>query len=128
MADLESSFRTATLLGTGIAAAFSNRFYWNHVPDAVTYPIIKAQTVTDNANDTHSSKWGGRANIQLDVYDDDKSGCNANAALVRSWLHNYKGVMGDYRVMIKVRNFPSTYEDEARLYRRMLEVEILYFE
>ena len=126
MADLESSLRTLALQHPDVTTAFSTRFYWNHIPDGVTYPCIKAQTITDIAEDTHSRNWGGRALVQLDVYDDDKTNCNAGTDKVRNWLHRYNGGMGTYRVTIKVRNAPSTFDDEARLYRRMLEVSILY--
>jgi hypothetical protein len=126
MADLETSLRNLTLQNPAVATAFGNRFYWNHVPDGITYPCIKAQTITDVSGDTHSSTWGGKSLVQLDVYDDDKSGCNTGAALVRYWLNRYNGGMGTNNVTIKVRNSTSLFDVDARLYRRMMEVEILY--
>jgi hypothetical protein len=126
MADLETNLRTLTLLNASVAAAFGNRFHWNHIPDDRTFPCIKAQTITDMSQDTHSSTWGTVALVQLDVYDDDKNGCNTNAELVRGWLHRYKGAFGAGEATIKVRNMPSLFDAEERLYRRMLEVTILY--
>ncbi len=126
MADIESSLRTIVLQGTGIAAAFGNRFYWNQIPEGVTYPLIKAQTITDNAMDTHSNNWGGRTLVQLDVYDDDKANANSSSELIRAWLHRYRGTLGGKDATIKVRNVQSGFDTEARLFRRMLEVEILY--
>lgn len=126
MADVESSLRTLALSNAAVAATFGTRFHWNHIPDNETYPCVRAVTVSDNAGDTHSNNWGGQALVQLDVYDDDKAGCNAAAETLKAWLHRYHGGMGTYNVTIKVTNYPSFFEADARLFRRMLELEILY--
>lgn len=128
MADLESSLRTLTLQHSSVAAAFGTRFYWNKLPDSLTYPTARAQTISDNAMDTHGNTWGGKAVVQIDVWDDDKANCNTNAGLIRSWLHRYNGSLGaSYIATIKVRNAQSGWDDEARLFRQILEVDILYF-
>jgi hypothetical protein len=128
MADLESSLRTLALQNASVSSAFGTRFFWNKIPDSVTYPVVRAQTITDTAEDTHSNTWGGRAVVQLDVFDDDKAGANTNAEIIRGWLHRYKGALGSsYNATIKVRNVSSLYDDESRLFRRLMEVDVLYF-
>lgn len=128
MADLESSLRTLALQSPAVSTAFGVRFYWNKIPDGTSYPCARAQTISDIALDTHSNTWGGKALVQIDVFDDDKANCNTNAALIRSWLHRYNGALGaSYNATIQVRNAPSGWDDEARLFRRILEVDILYF-
>jgi hypothetical protein len=128
MADLETSLRTLALQHPAVSAAFGTRFYVDKIPDgAAMYPFVRAQTITDNALDTHSSTEGGTSLVQLDVYDDDKAGCNAAARVLRDWLNRYHGGMGTYAVTIKIRNVIGSFDEEARLFRRILEASILYF-
>lgn len=124
--DIETSLKALTLSNAGIAAVIGQRYYIDHIPDGVTYPIVKAQTITDNPIDIHSSNLGGRALIQLDVYDDDKQTCSTSADLIRVWLHNYRGAFGGGNATIKIRNVQGNWDVDSRLFRKMLEAEILY--
>jgi hypothetical protein len=127
MADLETGLKALILQNNAVATAFGQRYYIDKIPDGVTYPVIRAQTINDAEQDTHSNTWGSRALIQVDIWDDDKAGCNTNAALVRGWLHRYTGAFSGGNATIKVRNAPSIPDPNTRLFRRILEVEILYF-
>ena len=124
--DIETALKALTLQHPDVAAAFGQRYYIDHAPDNVTYPIIRALTVSDNALDTHTNTYGGQALIQLDIWDDDKAGCNVAAQLVRSWLHCYKGAFGGGVATIKIRNAPSVPDPDTKLFRRILEADILY--
>jgi hypothetical protein len=127
MADLETSLRTLTLQGSGISTAFGARFFWDHIPEEITtYPIVRAQTITDPLARTHSGTYGGRANVQLDVFDDDKAGCNTSADLLIAWLDNYRGGLGAHHVTIQIKSIMGGWEAESRLFRRILQAEILY--
>src|SRR5919106_4588543 len=101
MADLETALKSLALQNAAIASAFGQRYYIDKIPDGVTYPLLRAQTITDAEQDTHSTTWGSRALIQLDVWDDDKPNCNINTGLVRAWLHRYKGAFGSGNATIK---------------------------
>jgi hypothetical protein len=128
MADLETSLRALTLQNAPVAAALGPRYYMDKLPDEPTYPAPRAQTITDNPIDTHGGKAGGRATIQIDIFDDDKATANQTAELVRGWLHNYHGEIGSlYHGTIKARNMMSDWDEESRLFRRILEIEVLYF-
>lgn len=127
MADIETALRALTLQNAAIVTAFGNRYYIDRIPDGVTYPLIRAQTINDGEQDTHENTYGTRALVQLDIWDNDKAGCNVNALLVRSWLHRYKGVCGGGNATIKVRNAPSVPDPDTQLFRKILEVDILFF-
>lgn len=126
MADMETALRALVLQNAAIVAVFGQRYYIDRIPDNVTYPLMRAQTVNDAEQDTHENIWGTKAMIQLDIWDDDKAGCNTSAALVRNWLHRYHGGFATGNAIIKVRNAPSVPDPETKMFRRILEVSILY--
>jgi hypothetical protein len=126
MADLETSLRSLTLQNPAVSTAIAQRYYIDRIPDGVGYPLIKAQTISDVGYRTQSGTFGGTALIQLDVWDDDKPTCNQTAETLRSWLDNYKGGMGDLDVTIQIRNMPSSPDSDTKLFRRILEAQILY--
>jgi hypothetical protein len=124
--DIETALKALTLQNASIAAVFGQRYYIDRIPPEVTiYPIMRAQTISDIDQDTHSSTWGARATVQLDIWDDDKATCNTSAALVRTWLHRYKGAFGSGEATIKVRNAPSVPDPDTKLFRKILEVDLL---
>lgn len=127
MADIETGLRALVLQNPAVVTAFGNRYYIDRIPDNVTYPLMRAQTINDAEQDTHESTFGTRALIQLDVWDDDKAGCNTNTSIVRDWLHRYRGAYGTGNATIKVRNVPSVPDPETKIFRRILELDIIYF-
>lgn len=126
MADIESDFRTLALQGPSISTTFGNRFYWSRIPDSTAYPCVRAVVVSDPQIDTHSGNVGGRMTVQLDVYNDGDLVCRTSADLLKAWLHNYRGAMGSQSVTIKARNPVNIDESDTRLFRRMIQVEVLY--
>jgi hypothetical protein len=130
MADIETSLKSLTLQNTAVATAVGQRYYLDRIPDStpsapISYPLIKAQTISDTGYRTQSGTFGGTALIQLDVWDDDKPTCNQTAETLRAWLDNYKGGMGDLDVTIQIRNMPSSPDSDTKLFRRILEAQIL---
>jgi len=123
---LDTSLRTLTLLDSGVLTAISTRYYVDRLPDDVTYPCVRAQTITDPSHRTHAGTFGGTELVQLDVYDDDQTGRDVAADALVNWLDNYKGYMGNWNVTIQVKNKPRSWEGESRLYRCMIELSILY--
>ena len=124
--DIETALKALTLQNTAVAAAFGQRYYIDRIPDNVTYPVIRAITVADPPLDSHANNYGGQAIIQLDIWDNDKAGCNTNAALVRDWLHRYNGLFGGGTATIKINNAPSVPDPDTHLFRKILEAQILY--
>lgn len=123
--DIDTALRAVVLQNGAIAAAFGQRYYIDRIPDNVTYPIIRAQIISDSEQDTHVDTWGIRAVVQVEIWDDDKQGCNVNSALVRNWLHRYKGAFSTGEATIKIRNAPNVPDPDTRLFRRILEADIL---
>lgn len=129
MADLESSFRTLVVTDPALGITFSGRLHWNVTPDGTNYPYIRATTVTDKPLNYQNKRGSGRlgkATIQLDIWDNDKVGVNLAAEQLRTFLDGYRGPMGDYEVRMFVTDVPSSWEEEQRAFRRILEVEVGY--
>lgn len=124
---LDTSLRTLVLQNAAVVTAISTRYHIDKLPDTVTYPCVRAVTVTDPSIRTHSGTHGGRELVQLDVFDDDQTTRDSAADALITWLDNYRGGMGSYNVTIQVTNKPRSWEPESRLYRCMIELEILYF-
>lgn len=127
MADLESSLRSFVLQSGAVSSSIGARFHWDNIPDNESYPCVRAVTVTHPLNRTHNGTHGGRSLVQLDVYSDAKGTCNAAAETIRLATDNYKGAMGDYAVTMQVKNAGrGSFEPDSRLFRRLMEIEILY--
>ena len=129
MADLETPLRALVLQNADVVTAIGQRFYWRYIPEETSYPCIKAQTITNPLDRTHGGTHGGRERVQIDVYDnkDQESRCHAAADTLVIWLDNYKGGMGSHNVTIQVKSDVPMPDPDIRLFRRMLEIEILYF-
>ena len=123
---LDTDLRTLALANAGITTAISTRYYIDHLPDNVTYPCVRAATITDPFLRSHAGTYGGRETVQLDVYSDAQSTRDSAANALIAYLDNYKGAMGSANVTIQVRNRPRLWEAESRLYRCIVELSILY--
>jgi hypothetical protein len=124
---VDTSLRTLTLQNAAVSAAIGTRYHIDRLPDNVTYPCVRAQTIADPSTRSHGGTFGGRALVQLDIYDDDPATRDTAATAIIGWLDNYRGALGSYNVTIQVRNRLPSWEPEARLFRALLEIEILYF-
>ena len=123
---LDSNLRTLTLQNPAVVTAIGSRYHVDNLPDTVTYPCVRAQTVTDPHLRSHSGTYGGNELVQLDVYSDVQSTRDSAADAIVAWLDNYKGAMGSRNVTIQVRNKPRLWEPQSRLYRCMIELTVLY--
>lgn len=116
---------------TAIYAAFGRRIFGNRIPDvpsgtAQPYPYARMREISNTNRYTHNG-YGGRATtVQIDVYDDDEAGANANSELLRAALDGWKGQMGAVGVgMMKAHRPNTNWNPEGRNYWRVVEVEIL---
>lgn len=114
-----------------IAAAFGTRIFGNRIPDvpggtAWSYPYARIREISSTNRYSHSGNCGRTALVQIDVYDDDEAGADANAELLRAALDGYKGQMGAVSVgMAQARRRDANWNPEVRNYWRIVEVEIL---
>jgi hypothetical protein len=129
MADLETPLRALVLQNADVVTAIGQRFYWRYIPEETSAPYVKAQTITNPLERTHVGTYGGRERVQLDVYDDreQEARCHAAADTLATWLDNYNGAMGTYNVTIQVKSDVPFPEPDTRLFRRLMEIEVLYF-
>lgn len=125
---LDTELRTLALTNNDVVAQIGARYHIDNLPDNVSYPCVRAVTITDPSHRTHAGTYGGTETVQLDVYGSTQATRDAAADALIEWLDNYTGSMGDWDVTIQVRNKPRSWEPEARLYRTMLELSILYLQ
>jgi hypothetical protein len=125
MADIESNIRTFLLQDANVLSAFAARIYIDKVADGAAYPFAKLSTVTDSPSYTQDGEYGRQTIFQVDVYDDDKAGCNTNAGYIRAALSGYTGLLSDKTVgMCKITNEFGEWSPDARHFRRMMQVEV----
>jgi hypothetical protein len=123
---LDTDLRELTLTDSAVSTAIGERYHVDHLPDNVTYPCVRAQTITDPFLRSHDGTYGGVEVVQLDVYSNTQTTRDSAADAVIAWLDNYNDALGDRSATIQVRNNPRSWEPEARLYRCMIELSILY--
>lgn len=123
---LDSNLRTLALQNPAVVAAIGSRYHIDHIPDDADYPCVRAVTPADPHLRAHAGTYGGRETVQLDVYSDTQATRDSASDALVSWLDNYRGAMGNWNVTIQVRNKPRSWEPESRLFRCMIELEILY--
>jgi hypothetical protein len=114
-----------------ITAAFGARIFGNLIPDlpgggAQPYPYARMQEIATSNRYTHQGNSGRVVLVQIDVYDDDESGANANAELIRNLFDGYKGMIGGTvnAGMVKARRVSGTWNETARNFWRILEVQV----
>jgi len=110
---------------SAVFAAFANRITADKLPDIVTYPCARVWVVVNPQSYQLAGENGRAVLAQIDVYDDDIAGADANVELIRSSLSGFQGQMGNVNVgRAFVRNVAGVWNAEAKNYHRILEVEI----
>jgi hypothetical protein len=109
-----------------VKAAFGNRITVEKIPDNQTYPCAVLWTVTAPRSYTHQGPAGRMPLVQIDVFDDDQTGADANSLLIENALSGYRGMLGsDLNVgFVSVNRGPDMWNPDERNYRRILEVTV----
>ena len=106
-------------------AAFANRITPDTLPSGQTYPCARVLQVGTDQRYHFKGESGRKALIQIDVYDDDLLGADANAEIVRAAFSGYKGMIGSIDAgMVKARIVSGSWNEVARNFHRILEIEI----
>ena len=108
-----------------VYAAFANRITPDRIPDGQAYPHARIRQIgqTQGYHTTGESQRGHL--LQIDMYDDDLTGANANAEILRAAFSGYMGVMGSMSTgRVKARIVSTNWNETARNYWRIIEVEI----
>lgn len=108
-----------------IVTAFANRITPDIIPDNQAYPHARVRQI-GGTQGYHTTGEGQRGHLlQIDMYDDDLAGANANAEIIRAAFSGYMGMMGGMltgRVQAKI--VQSNWNETARNFWRIIEVEI----
>lgn len=115
-----------------IKAAFSTRIYGNKIADipsgaSQAFPYARMREITTGNQYSHNGNSGRIVLVQVDVFDDDESGANANSELIRAAFDGYKGVIGSTinAGMVKARRVSQEWMSEDRNFQRILEIEVM---
>ena len=108
-----------------ILTAFANRITPDTIPDGQTYPHARVRQI-GSTQGYHTQGESQRGHLlQIDVYDDDLAGANANAEIIRAAFSGYMGMMGNMLTgRVKAKIVLSNWNETARNFWRVIEVEI----
>lgn len=130
MADVKVAIIKHLMLNTAVVAAFGNRIWADRIPDLAgggpqPYPHARVWVVTSPQMYSHAGESGRTALVQVDVFDDDVAGGDANTEIIRAALSGYRGMMGTLNAgHVFVRSVAGSWDEVARNYRRIVEVEV----
>lgn len=130
MGELKTGIIAHLTNDANVYAVFGNRIWADRIPDfpgggSQPYPYARLRVITSPQSYSHQGESGRTPLVQIDVYDDDIAGGDANAELIRVSLSGFKGQMGSVNVGRCFVDGPSgTWDETTRNYRRILEVSI----
>ncbi|MFA5379175.1 MAG: hypothetical protein WC455_25695 [Dehalococcoidia bacterium] len=115
-----------------VYAAFANRITAEKIPDVkipenpIKYPCAVLWVVTAPRSYTHQGPAGRVPIVQIDVFDDDQAGADANSLLIENTLSGYRGMLGSEvnAGFVSVNRGPDMWNPDERNYRRILEVTV----
>jgi hypothetical protein len=109
-----------------VKTAFGNRITAEKVPDGQSYPYAVLWMVTAPRSYTHQGAAARMPMVQLDVFDDDQAGADANSLLIENALSGYRGMLGSEisTGLVSVNRGPDMWNSDERNYRRILEVTV----
>jgi hypothetical protein len=116
----------AHCVATGtVLTAFANRITPDTIPDGQAYPHARVRQI-GQWQDYHTTGESQRGHLlQIDVYDDDLIGANANAEIIRAAFSGYMGMMGNMLTgRVQARITLSNWNETARNFWRVIEVTI----
>lgn len=113
-----------------ITAAFGSRIFGNTIPDLPgggpqPFPNARMREIATGNIYAHTGNTGRTVLVQIDVFDDDEAGANANSEIIRAAFDGYRGMIGTVNAgMVKARRVSGDWQGEERSYIRILELEI----
>ena len=108
-----------------VFAVFSNRITENLIPDNQPRPCARITTVSNPQQYHMRGASVRRVTLQIDVYADTQTVRDISAAVITSALSGYAGAVGNINVgYIFIRNDLATYNEEARAFQRIIDLEL----
>lgn len=127
MAEVKTAVIAFCKADSEILAMMGNRIHVDKIPDLEPYPHAELSLIANPTTAYHTKGRSGRiALVQVDLYGEDQATADSAANLLETKFDGYKGMMGAnlYAGMTKARIITSTYNEETRKYKRILELEI----
>ena len=125
MAEVSYALRSFLLAESAITTAFGDRIGVDRIEDGAVYPFAIIKEVTANQLYSHDGQGNGECLFQIDVYNDQKIACDTNAALIKTILSGYQGMMNDVKIGKSfVTNSRGEWATDGRHFRRILEVKL----
>ena len=131
MADHAAAVRTRLLAHSGTSALVSTRVWHSVLPQEPASGTYMPAIVVQNAPGESEYAMGGPVGIaslrvQVDVWDDDRAGCEALRAQVQDALQAFAGTAGSVTlttVGLNVIETPS-WQPESKLWRAITDYEL----
>jgi hypothetical protein len=109
-----------------IFAVLGDRVHIDDLPQNAVYPCVRIQVISDYPKRTQSGSGLGRALMQLNVVDPSRVVVGETGEILRSVYEWYTGQIGEFKSRVKVVNVTSDWIENAKVYIRMVEVEVGY--
>jgi hypothetical protein len=109
-----------------INAVFGDRIHIDDVPQNAIYPCARMIVVSDYPRQTQSGTGSGKALLQLDVLSLSRVEVGSAGEVLRGVYDGYRGQIGEFTTRIFVKNLTSDWIENAKVYTRMVELEVGY--
>lgn len=131
MAEIKQAVIAHLVNDAAVFAVFANRIWADRIPDnpeggPQTYPYARIWLVTSPQQYTHQGEGGRTPLTQIDIFDDDQARSDTATEIIRASLSGFSGLLGNGlsagRTFVSMG--PGGWNEEARNFRRILEVSI----
>jgi hypothetical protein len=126
MEDIAIALRTDMLAEPSVAEFFGDRIHIDDLPQNPVYPCIRVQVISDYPMHSQDGTGLGRALIQFNVVSPDRVEAGRMAEVLRSAYDGFRGKVGEFNARIFARNLTSDWIENAKVYIRMVEMDIGY--
>jgi len=126
MSDIAIAFRKDMIARSTLALVLGTGVHVDELPQNVVFPCVRIEVVSDYPKATNSGTGLGRATLQLNVIDNDRVTAGNVAELIRTTYDGYTGMIGEFKTRVLARNLTSDWIENAKLFVRMVEVDVGY--
>lgn len=124
MAEIKTAVVAHCNQNAAIFAAFGNRITPDKIPDKQVLPHACVRQIGNDQRYHLKGEAGRKALIQIDVFDSSLTGADSNAELLRAAFSGFRGQMGAIDAGMVKANITGRWDEEARNFRRLIELEI----
>jgi hypothetical protein len=126
MQDIAIAFRSHMIQQDAIIAVFGDRVHIDDIPQNAVYPCVRIQVISDYPKRSLSGTGLGKALMQLNVVDPSRVVVGESGEVLRSVYDGFTGQIGEFKTRVAVVNVTSDWIENAKVYIRMVEVDVGY--